>query len=156
MPDPWAIRDELARQHDAMNDAQRRRVLLVEYHCADRRRCLLLRVWATTHGPAFYRPRYTVSPARNLDRSSPEGRAANTRNGSNDWRANCGRWMDVGGLGPIGWPLNCDHVSAVVLAADVQADIESAQPGKPVRRTVARVSSPSDNGPRLLKSVVQN
>lgn len=135
-------RTEVAEQHAAMTDGQRRRRLLVEYHCSARRPCLLLRIFASDHGPAFYRPPYILTEERNLSRSTAEGRAANTTNGVDRWRESAGVWVSAGSNADrAGWDLACRHVDVTVRWADIDADVRRAQPGAPVRRRIARVSS---------------
>lgn len=135
-----ARREDVTRQYGAMTDSQRRRLLLVEYHCAARG-CLLLRVWASTHGAAFYRPAYILTAERNLATSNEAGRAANTTDGFNRWKDGCDVWPSAFANDPgAAWSLNCRHVAATVPMSDIDRDITGATPGKPARRSVLSVS----------------
>lgn len=137
-----------------MTVAQRRRLLLVEYHCTAG--CLLLRAWATVNGPAFHRPAYVLTAGRNEARSNQGGRARNTSDGYNHWLANSGMWFHITPdlAETFGWGFHCRHVDVTVRAADIQADIDAGRPGAPIRRRVARVSS-ADVGIVPLESVTQ-
>lgn len=147
--------EDVARQHSAMTVAQRRRLLLLEYHCTAG--CLLLRVWTTSRGPAFHRPAYVLTPERNEGRSNEDGRTSNTSDGRNHWRENSGIWFTITPdlAERFGWGLHCRHVDVTVRAADVQADIDAGRPGSPVRRSIRRVSS-ADPGLVPLDSVAQS
>lgn len=140
-----------------MSESQRRRLLLVEYHCADSARCPLLRVWhSLSLGPSFYQPAYVLTEARNLERSNEEGRARHTTDGGGRWTPTFGRWAEVADEDEAaGWELHCRHTDVKVRAADVRADIDAATPGRPVRRRIARVSS-SDFRTVPLDSVTQD
>lgn len=150
------IRGAVTQQHEAMTDGERRRKLLLEYHCSAGRPCLLLRIFATKYGPAFYRPAYMLTPERNLARSNEAGRAANTSDGFNRWRSACDLWTDAHGLEEsFGWFLNCRHVDIAVRVAEIDADLALATPGNPRRRRINRVSPSSEYGLVLLDSVSQ-
>ena len=113
-------REEVTEQHAAMTDGQRRRRVLVEYHCTAGRPCLLLRIFASDdYGPAFYRPPYILTEERNLRASNEDGRAANTTDGANHWREGVGPWVTADGIeSTAGWSLNCRHVDVSVRWAD--------------------------------------
>lgn len=150
------IREAVTQQHDAMTTGERRRKLLLEYHCSARQPCLLLRIFATPYGPAFYRPAYVLTPERNLARSNESGRAANTSDGFNHWVSGCDIWMDAHGLeDTFGWFLNCRHVDLGVRVADIDTDLALASPGKPRRRRINRVSKSGQHSLVLLDSVSQ-
>ena len=150
-------REEVTEQHAAMTDGQRRRRVLVEYHCTAGRPCLLLRIFASDdYGPAFYRPPYILTEERNLRASNEDGRAANTTDGANHWREGVGPWVTADGIeSTAGWSLNCRHVDVSVRWADIDADVRRAQPGAPVRRRILRVSS-QDFRRVALESVTQH
>lgn len=146
-------RESVAQQHADLTVSQRRRLLLVEYHCAQRG-CLLLRVWASPYGPAFHKPPYVLSAERNLASSNADGRANNTTDGFNRWKGATDVWVDVKEDPRFGWSLNCRHVAVTVSAADIQTDIETASPGEPIRRRIASVSSPDLRLLPLMSAVV--
>lgn len=132
--------DEIRAQHEAMSNGQRRRLLLVEYHCAAKN-CLLLRIWQSPHGPAFFRPAYTLTPERNLARSNEAGRANNTSDGFNRWKESAARWVSATGVkDQMGWTMNCRHVDAHVRVAEIDKDLAAAIAGQPVRRRIRSVS----------------
>lgn len=106
---------------------------VAEYRCAGRG-CLLLHVWQSPAGPLFYRPAYKLSRDVNERESSPEGRAANTADGENHWRADAGHLAGARGWPEHTMPLQCDHFRANVETAKILADADRATPGKPKRR----------------------
>lgn len=84
----------------------------VAFRC--RKGCSMLEVYPTPRGVIVYQPRYRLSPTRNAEQSSPEGRAANTEDGDRRWKAHAGflptEWE--------GWtmPLACDHAELSISA----------------------------------------
>ena len=110
-----------------------------EYRCRrPRRGCLLLYVWHSRSDQLeFYQPAYKLSPGRNAEQSNESGRAANTADGNNHWRAVAGVLDDMRGWGPTaGLSLQCDHVSVTVPSDDLLATADDATPGRPTRRTI--------------------
>ncbi|MFQ6483773.1 hypothetical protein [Brachybacterium epidermidis] len=91
-------------------DASKHRA--VAFRC--RKGCSMLEVYPTPRGVIVYRPRYRLSPTRNAEQSSAEGRAANTEDGDRRWKAHAGflptEWE--------GWtmPLACDHAELSISA----------------------------------------
>lgn len=85
--------DVLAR-YDSMQEftrkfishPQRRRYLAATYVCHHRRQCVLMYVYDTPQGIIVHHPTHKPSPRRNLERSSAEGRAANTLDGDRRWK----------------------------------------------------------------------
>lgn len=90
------------------------------YRC-HARRCLLLEAVDTPEGVLVHQKRYKLSPTVNEATSTAEGRAANTEDGRNHWRAqtywlstSALRWDD---LPQAGQSLECDHVLSHLLTA---------------------------------------
>lgn len=98
--------------------------LIFEARC--RRRCLLLHVFQTPAGPAFYIPRYKLSPELNESLSNPAGRAANTEDGDHRWREQCSLTRHA-----ANFTLTCDHYRGILELEDI-----AGTPGHAVRRTL--------------------
>lgn len=103
---------------------QLRSALVFEARCAQAG-CLLLHVFQTPAGVAFYVPRYKLSPAANAAESTEDGRRANTEDGQNHWREHAGLTEFA-----LNFPLNCDHYRGLLEGVEI-----SGRPGDPTRRT---------------------
>ena len=106
-----------------------RQVLLSEYRCQSG--CLLLQLFQTPTGVAFFIPRYKLSRNVNAASSSESGRRVNTEDGENHWKEQIWQLSPAKNLS-----LNCDHIKQYILE---QPEIGS--PGSPLRRVVARESN---------------
>lgn len=100
-------------------------VLIYEARCDSRDRCLLLHVFQTPAGPAFYLPRYKLSPEVNARESNADGRRANTEDGNNRWKGQAGLVRPA-----FNFSLNCDHYRGELEPDDIEGE-----PGRPTRRT---------------------
>lgn len=100
-------------------------VLFYEARCSTKR-CLLLHAFQTPSGPAFYIPRYKLSPEVNARESSADGRRVNTEDGNNRWKEHAGLMQFA-----LNFSLNCDHYRDTL---DVGAVV--GEPGRPTRRTL--------------------
>lgn len=123
----------LAMYETQQGRAAARAVALAEYRCAGQG-CLLLHLWRSPQGVMFYRPAYKLSLGRNESESTPDGRAANTTDGRNHWRADAGTLESARGWEGHAMPVQCDHFQGNVSTADLFADADAATPGKPRRR----------------------
>ena len=90
----------------------------LSYRCASR--CLLLDIIDTPQGAIVHFPRFSRPPAANDARSSAEGRAANTEDGRNHWRARSAFLDDAGAQ----IELVCKHAQPLIDTARVRADLE--------------------------------
>lgn len=135
-PAPGGLADQLRLLDDngvqalayyqALKKARRLKdVLMAEYRCSDG--CLLLHLFQTPAGTAFYAPRYRLSPGVNAESSNESGRAANTEDGERKWKAHANLVSAA-----ANFPLNCDHVLNHVI--DMPA--LSNTPGNPVRKQI--------------------
>lgn len=96
---------------------------LLAYRCPNARRCLLLDVvnFPEPVGPLLVKPRYKLSAATNEAASNEAGRAANTEDGRNHWKA---AYMVPEAL--LNVVMNCDHIKDVAInKARVQADLDA-------------------------------
>lgn len=105
-----------------------RRAMLIEYRCPTPRGCLLLGIFATPHGPAWYTPPFKFSPERNA-RTSPEARSERTTDGDRRWRDRADLldtedpWEDLA--------LYCDHTLNTLLPLRrVVTDLEAGVRGR--------------------------
>lgn len=95
---------------------------LLTYRCAERG-CLLLDVVQLPEpvGRLFYQPAYKLSPVRNEESSSPEGRARNTVDGDRRWKP---RTQTEAAL--INYTVTCDHLAGIALPAErVARDLQA-------------------------------
>lgn len=95
--------------------------LLAEYRCGAPDGHLLLHIFQTPPGPAFYQPHYKLSRGRSLATSTEEARLKNTRDGDHDWNEQAGLLAASANV-----LLNCDHVTDYSLGDPVLSD----RPGK--------------------------
>jgi len=112
--------DELYRALESSGRLSKLRRLT--YRCRAGR-CLLLDAVATPLGTICHQTRYKYSPAENERRSSESGRAANTYDGANHWKART-YWMGESALSATFWEdaganleVTCDHVLSHLLTA---------------------------------------
>ena len=81
-----ARRQAAARaSYEAMTPTARKQVLLAEYRCRTKKRCLLLHVWQTPQGRCYYHPRYDLSPEVNQATSVEAARKKRTSDGGGKW-----------------------------------------------------------------------
>lgn len=103
------------------NPQQKKAVRAVSYHC-ETEGCTLLEVYPLKQGVLFYQPAYKLSPAVNEEKSSAEGRTANTKDGERRWSEQCGHLE-----GALNLNLNCDHIEDYSLCRDtILGDVEAA------------------------------
>jgi len=129
--------DLLLAAFDAADSKVRRRVLLAEYRCRQRR-CMLLLVWQSPGARLVRLPAYRLSPVRNEAESVASARRKRTTDGERRWRPRVLVLEELAGFPEAGLDLNCDHVRAVVPVPDLLADVERASPGTPTRRVFPR------------------
>ncbi|VBA60524.1 hypothetical protein [Mycobacterium attenuatum] len=123
--------------HKTMTNKQLRRLLLVEYRCA--KGCLLLHVWNTPGGAAYYRPGINIS--ENMHRrtgASEVGRIPEMGGlvacfDDSDWV-----WVtdeqERTGIGSNYLTIGCKHCLGLRFPAKtIKADVAAATPGDPVR-----------------------
>jgi hypothetical protein len=104
-------------------------VLVSSYYCDDGGGCLLLHIFQTPIGLAFFLPKYKLSRAENESSSNAEGRANNTDDGDRKWTFQSDALPASGNL-----TLNCDHVRNYVLE---MKGLVTGKPGAPLRRVVS-------------------
>lgn len=123
----WDERDRQATELYAAlrsNERTRKRALTIVYRCPNKKRCTLAEVYVSPAGLLVHQPPYKLAPGTNESTSSASGRAANTRDGNNHWKAQTG-FMDSEQWHRV---LNCDHVYRVVLeGATVEQDIRDGK-----------------------------
>lgn len=115
--------------------------MLAEYRCKAKG-CLLLRVWNSPNGEEFFAPAARVS-----DRFVSAGQLhwlGFNRSDSNKTGDRAGRLSDVAALDLGGWLwLLCAHVKEPLWLSDFRRDCAHAEPGKPARAFVPRVTRPA-------------
>ena len=95
----------------------------VTYRCPNRRHCTLLRAYATAQGVVVHVSRYKLSEQVNAASSTEDGRAKNTEDGANHWKAHTFYVDDA-----LNVSLNCDHVRALVIGRDrIEREASSRQ-----------------------------
>lgn len=115
---------------------QLRSALIYQAYCSDADSCLLVRVFQTPKGLAYFIPRYKLSPSVNERHSSPEGRAEHTEDGDR-------RWIAHGSLLKFAdyLILQCDHFNgdnALVL----RREEITGKPGNPTKVTLPERDTP--------------
>jgi hypothetical protein len=114
-----------------------RSVMVLEAYCDHKRSCPLLYVWKSQGSLLYYAPPYQLSPTRNDATSTSAGRAANTTNGEDQWRARAGLFEHLRGFPAI--TLGCDHVYRQYISPSDLLDLaDAAKPGRPTRRRIGK------------------
>lgn len=112
-PDPDVLYSAL------LNGARLSSLRRLTYRC-HAARCLLLDVVDTPVGVLIHQKRYKYSDEQNLQRSSAAGRAANTLDGNNHWRAHS-YFIETSALANAEragrTDVSCDHVLGYPLTA---------------------------------------
>lgn len=134
-------REVIEAAYQTIDKSRLRQVLLLEYRCATKSRCLLMHVWQSPGGVLFHSPPHKKSSARNLAQSNESGRRNNTIDGDRRWKGYSGvldqlrGWPDSAGM-----PMHCDHVDTFVKASELFMDVDRATPGHPTRRQLHGVT----------------
>ena len=135
-----AEHQQLAAFWESLDRPAQNQILLAEYRCKQKRKCLLLHAFRLPAGRFFYKPRYELSPERTAAEPSPSARAKRTIDGDRKWRSRAGSLDEIieffshapqsGGLG-----LDCDHIRSVLATASRLDADTSGTPG-PQRRPI--------------------
>jgi hypothetical protein len=126
---------ELVAQYEAMTAAERRKVALVEYKCANG--CRLLTLWQTPSGRHWYTPGYKLTEAVASAETVDMARAKRTKDGMRRWIARAGSLDEViafgaGGQDVVGLSVNCRHLrNRFVSWQDMAAAADHASIGTP-------------------------
>lgn len=129
--------DEIVAAYRAMTNNQLRPLLLVEYRCAKGH--LLLHVWNTPDGAAYYRPAVDISTKMHQRTGASEaGRIPEMGGLVADMEDSEWVWVtdeqERTGVGQNCLVIGCKHCLGLRFpAATIKADVAAATPGNPVK-----------------------